>query len=44
MRNRYLPRHLADECRKIIHQNRILGIKMLELKPEEEYFHGNKFI
>jgi hypothetical protein len=36
MRNKYLLRHLADEYRKIIHQNRLLGIKMQELKPEEE--------
>jgi hypothetical protein len=44
MRNRYLPRHLTDECRKIIHQNKLLGINMQELKPEEEYIHQNKGI
>jgi hypothetical protein len=42
MSNIYLLRHLADEYRKIIHQNRLLGINMQELKPEEEYFHQNK--
>jgi hypothetical protein len=41
MRNKYLLRHLANEYRKIIHQNRLLGINMQELKPEEEYFHQN---
>jgi hypothetical protein len=41
---RYLPKLLADECRKIIHQNRSLGIKMQELKPEENYAHQNKDI
>jgi hypothetical protein len=41
MNRRYLPRHLADEYRKIIHQNRLMGIKMQELKPDEEYFHQN---
>jgi hypothetical protein len=41
---RYLPKLLADECRKIIHQNRSLGINMQELKPKENYAHQNKDI
>jgi hypothetical protein len=42
MRNnifRYLQRYLEDECKKIIHQNKSLGLMMQVLKPEEEYVH-----
>jgi hypothetical protein len=34
MSNKYLLRRLADEYKKIIHQNRLLGIKIQELKPQ----------
>jgi hypothetical protein len=36
MKIRYLLIHLADEYKKIIHHNILLGINMQELKPEEE--------
>jgi hypothetical protein len=36
-----VTRDLVDECRKIIHQNILLGINMQELKLEGEYFHQN---
>jgi hypothetical protein len=36
---KYLPKLLDGECKKIIHQNRSLGINMQELKLEENYSH-----
>jgi hypothetical protein len=41
---KYLQRHPGDECRKIIHRNRLLEINMQELKPEEESAHQNSNI
>jgi hypothetical protein len=38
---KYLQRHLEDEYRRIIHQIRLSGIKMQELKLEEEFIHQN---
>jgi hypothetical protein len=38
---KYLQRHLVDEYKRIIHQVILSGIKMQELKLEEEFVHQN---
>jgi hypothetical protein len=41
---KYLPKLLVGEYKKIIHQNKSLGIWILELKLRENYSHKNKGI
>jgi hypothetical protein len=41
---RYLQIHPIGECKKIAHKNKLLEIKMQELKPEEESSHQNNNI